>query len=109
VEPGFSVRLGGFGFRFGATGPGVTGDFVNPAALVVLHHVDAAIRAVVGAEAAADAMVINLDFECPAFPVNRIDGATGEAVRVVAAPAGDGDKEVPESRSIADHAGDSAV
>src|SRR5208282_943806 len=74
-------------------------------AAAALGHVDAAVGAVVSAETAADAMVLDDDGErvhvgaarVSRAPVNGVDRAADQAHRVLARPAGAGHQVLPEA------------
>src|SRR6266478_4453599 len=80
---------------------------------IVDHHfermqVDVAVGTILRAEAAADAPILDDDFERIA-PSNRADGAADHAERIAALPATGGDKILIEAQAIADEASDSVV
>src|SRR6266481_5604182 len=90
------------------------GRLLAPGALgIVDHHfermqVDVAVGTILRAEAAADAPILDDDFERIA-PSNRADGAADHAERIAALPATGGDKILIEAQAIADEASDSVV
>src|SRR6267142_1799048 len=80
---------------------------------IVDHHfermqVDVAVGTIPRTEAAADAPILDDDFERIA-PSNRADGAADHAERIAALPATGGDKILIEAQAIADEASDSVV
>src|SRR2546421_12035987 len=80
---------------------------------IVNHHfermqIDVAVRTILGAEAAADAPILDDDFERIA-PANRADRAADHAKRVAALAATRSDKILVEAQAIADEPRDAVV
>ncbi len=71
-------------------------------------QVDISVGAVVGAEAAADAPVLDDDFERVAT-ADRADGASDHAERIAALTAGSGDQVLVEAQAFADQASDAVM
>ena len=80
---------------------------------IVNHHfewvqIDVAVRTILRAEAAADAPILDDDFERIA-PANRADGAADHTQRVAALAATRGDEILVEAQAIADEPRDAVV
>ena len=72
-------------------------------------HVDVAIGAVVRAQATADAVLFDLDFETFAVAMDRVDGATNQAIRIGARAAGAGHEPFVEPQPFANEPRHAAV
>jgi hypothetical protein len=72
-------------------------------------HVDIAIWAIVGTQAAADAMTFDLDLLALAIAVDGIDGATDEAIGIGAGAATASDEPLVDPQAVANEARDAAM
>ena len=68
-------------------------------------HVDVAVRAIIGTEAAADAPVLNGDFQAVAA-TNRANRASDHAQGIFTLPAGGSHEVVIETQTVSDQATD---
>ena len=72
-------------------------------------HVDVAVGAIIGAQAAADAVALDLNLLALAVAVNGIDGAADEAIGIGARPATAGYQPLVNSQAVANQPRDAIV
>ena len=81
---------------------------VGSSPVVKLDHVDISVGAVLGAQATANAVVFDLDFE-GTFSMDGVDGTANHAIGVSARSASAGDQVFVKPQSFTDQAGDASM